>query len=514
MTASVPLRGEGRYSSLLMSVIRLKKLGDPALPERRRTPRRATSAAAAAIALSLLAGCEPRQSALEQIHARGELRVVTLNAPTSYYLGAHGPQGFEYRLVSAFADRLGVKLVVQAVADPAAVRAALRHGHADLAAAQISSDRRWLDIGLATDTYQNLPQLVVQGRGRARPRDVSGMRGARLVVRADSPQLQMLRAIQGNGLSDLKWTEVSPNKVDLLKLVSDGDADYAVMDANEYEFAQYLYPEASVAFRLPDTRALQWIVRSGATDLAHAANQFFTDAKASGDLARIAQEASSESREFDYGDAHRFQSDIAAHLSDLRDLFEEAGQATGLDWRLLAAVGYQESRWQMQAVSADGARGIMMLTNDAASMVGVTDRADQRQNILGGAKYLAQVMASVPQRIGEPDHTWFALAAYNAGIGHLEDARILAQMRGKNPDSWSDVHDQLPLLAEENWYSRVKRGYARGWEPARFVDQVRQYLAVLEWSETQSGPVARAQDPVTTSLEGTELSAPPGEKPL
>src|SRR5476649_1702497 len=94
-------------------------------------------------AMALLAGCSHPNSSLEQIRARGELRVVTLNAPTSYYLGAHGPQGFEYRLMSAFAARLGVKLVVQAVADPAAVRAALRHGHADLAAAQISCDRRW-----------------------------------------------------------------------------------------------------------------------------------------------------------------------------------------------------------------------------------------------------------------------------------------------------------------------------------------------------------------------------------
>jgi peptidoglycan lytic transglycosylase F len=138
---------------------------------------------------------------------------------------------------------------------------------------------------------------------------------------------------------------------------------------------------------------------------------------------------------------------------------------------------------------------------DAANMVGVTDRSDQRQNILGGAKYLAQSISSIPKRIAEPDHTWFALAAYNAGIGHLEDARILTQIRGRNPDSWSDVRDQLPLLAEEAWYSKLKRGYARGWEPARFVDQVRQYLAVLEWSDTQSGPVARAQDPGATPIE-------------
>ena len=87
----------------------------------------------------------------------------------------------------------------------------------------------------------------------------------------------------------------------------------------------------------------------------------------------------------------------------------------------------------------------------------------------------------IPERIGEPDRTWLALAAYNIGYGHLEDARVLTQMRNHNPDSWQDVRAQLPLLAQENWYTRVKRGYARGWEPVRFVDNVRAYLDVLEW---------------------------------
>jgi membrane-bound lytic murein transglycosylase F len=449
----------------------------------------------------MLASCTNPQTALQQIRARGELRVVMLNAPTSYYLGAHGPQGYEYRLASAFAQQLGVKLVVQAVADTAAVRAVLRHGRADMAAAQISCDPKWLSIGEPTNTYQELTQLVVQGRGRTRPRDVTGLLGTHVVVLANSPQLNLLRQIRANNVPDLSWTEVPPDKVDLLKLVTDGEADYTIMDATEFDFAQHLYPEASAAFQLPDTRPLQWIVRTGATDLAQAANQFFEDAKASGELARIAQDASAETGEFDYTDARRFQADIVTRLPELRALFEEAAQQTGLDWRLLAAVGYQESKWQTQAVSGDGARGIMMLTSDAANSVGVTDRSDQRQNILGGAKYLAQAFAVVPKRIAEPDHTWFALAAYNAGYGHLEDARVLAQIRGKNPDSWNDVHDQLPLLAEEAWYSRLKRGYARGWEPARFVDQVRQYLAVLEWSDAGLGSVALVRDTSVSSSE-------------
>jgi membrane-bound lytic murein transglycosylase F len=443
--------------------------------------RSASHLIATAVAALLLSSCTQPQSALQQIRQRGELRVVTLNSPTSYYLGAHGPQGFEYRLVSAFAQQLQVRLVVEAVADDAAMRAALAHGHADLAAAQISADAQWQRTGLATADYDDIEQLVVQARGKAHPRDVTGLRESRIAVRADSPQLSLLRSLRSNGVPDLIWNVLSSEQPDPLAMVNAGDADYAIVDAPEFDFAQHLYPEVSVAFTLPDARPLQWVVRAGANDLAAAANQFLAAARDSGLLARIAKEASGELREFDYEDAHRFQAEIASRLPELQQLFEEAALATGLDWRLLAAVGYQESKWQMQASSADGAQGVMMLTTDAASMVGVTDRFDLRQNILGGAKYLAQVIDSIPNRIAEPDRTWLALAAYNVGYGHLEDARVLAQLAGKNPDLWPDVREQLPLLAQEQWYLRAKRGYARGWEPARFVEQVRQYLAVLEW---------------------------------
>jgi membrane-bound lytic murein transglycosylase F len=165
----------------------------------------------------------------------------------------------------------------------------------------------------------------------------------------------------------------------------------------------------------------------------------------------------------------------------LRPLFEQAASANHLDWRLLAAVGYQESHWNDAATSGDGAAGIMMLTDETAKAMGVADRRNTLQNISGGAAYLAQVLQMIPARIAEPDRTWLALAAYNVGYGHLEDARVLAQSHGKNPDSWAAVSEYLPLLAQERWYAQSRRGYARGWEPVHFVEAVRGFLAVLEW---------------------------------
>jgi len=434
-----------------------------------------------AAAVVLLSACSKPNSSMEQIRARGQLRVVTLNAPTSYYLGAHGPQGFEYRLAAAFASDMGLTLVMQSVPDAAAMRSALAHGRADLAAAQISPDEAWRDMGLTTTPYEEIPELVVQPRGRPQIHSLTALSNTRIVVLKDSPQQTLLETLRSQGMSDLHWTALPADQADPLELINNGGADYAVLDASEFAFAQHLHPEFTVAFALPNPRPVQWVVPYGADELLQAANRFISGARTSGELARIELDARNESGDFDYESAHQFQSDIARRLPALQGLFEEAAQTTGLDWRLLAAVGYQESKWQGAAASADGARGIMMLTNDAATAVGVDDRANLRQNILGGARYLAQVIDSIPKRIAEPDRTWLALAAYNVGYGHLEDARVLAQSHGRNPDSWADVRTQLPLLAQERWYLRAKRGYARGWEPARFVEQVRQYLAVLEW---------------------------------
>jgi membrane-bound lytic murein transglycosylase F len=434
-----------------------------------------------AAAVALLAGCARPDSSLEAIQARGELRMVTLNSPTSYYLGARGPQGFEYRLASAFAHQLGVPLSVVTVNDEAAMRSAIERGRADLAAAQISPDTAWRDTGLTTIPYQTVPELVIQARGKPQPHELAGLHNGRIVLLAGSPQQTLFETLRSQGAIDFSWSTLPRDQADPLDLVSSGHADYAVIDANEFAFAQHLYPECIVAFALPNPRPVQWIVPDSAIELMQAANRFIESAQSSGLLAQVEAGARNESGDFNYESAHQFQSDIASRLPALQSLFEEAATQTGLDWRLLAAVGYQESKWQGSASSADGARGIMMLTSDTASTVGVADRANLRQNILGGARYLAQVIDTIPRRIAEPDRTWLALAAYNVGYGHLEDARVLAQMHGKNPDSWNDVRTQLPLLAQEQWYSRVKRGYARGWEPAKFVEQVRQYLAVLEW---------------------------------
>jgi membrane-bound lytic murein transglycosylase MltF len=179
----------------------------------------------------------------------------------------------------------------------------------------------------------------------------------------------------------------------------------------------------------------------------------------------------------------RLAVDLHAHIENrlppLRPSFEAAGRETGLDWRLLAALGYQESKWRATAVSPRGAQGVMMLMPITATKMGVKNVFAFEENILGGARYLQYMKERIPKRILDPDRTWLAMAAYNIGIGHLEDARIITQMRKKNPDRWSDVRANLHRLSDPVWHQRVKRGYANGRETLQFVERVSQFAAIL-----------------------------------
>jgi peptidoglycan lytic transglycosylase F len=456
----------------------------------------------------LLAGCSraPSPSALQQVRARGELRVVTLNLPTCYYLGAQGPEGLDYDLAARFAGELGVRLKIYAVASEAAMRSELALGRADIAAAQITASPDWSQVGEAAAPYAEIPQLVVYRRDEPRPRDTLQLESAKLAVPAGSAQERLLERMKEILAPQLSWVETAPSAADPLEDVDSGQARYAIVDARTYSYARHLYPDIEVGFTLPEKRPVQWIVRRGGADLVHAVNDFFQGLTASGELNRLMQKESGDASSFHYEELRLFQVSLTQRLPLYRAWFQQAAAKYGVDWRLLAAIGFQESHWDPQATSPNGAMGVMMLTSNTAEAMGIRnrDRADARDSIFAGARYLAEVRSMVPTHIPEPDRTWFTVAAYNVGFGHVEDARIIAQRLGKNPDSWAEVSQELPKLAEPRWYMRAKCGYAQGWQPVEYVKHVRQFLQLLEWQSEDGLPHTTIADaaPSTAGADG------------
>jgi len=482
----------------------------------------ASTFAAALFLSSALAACAKfAPPPAEVVAARGELRVVTLNLPTCYYLGAQGTEGLEFELASAFAARLRVTLTMYPVADEAAMQAELAAGRADIAAASLTNTAAWSRVGDAAEAYARIPQLVVYQSHGVRPRDTLQLESAKLAVRAGSPQERILQRLKSTVAPGLQWEETAPTSADPVEDVDSGEAQYAITDAREFSFAHHLYPNVLVGFELPEERPVQWLVRHGDPQLLASVNTFFRDLSTSGRLVQLMQESSGDTRRFEYEESREFQTHVADRLPLYRSLFEKAAADTGLDWRLLAAVGYQESKWDPHAQSGDGALGVMMLTADTASAMGIKNRTNPEQNIPAGARYLAQVRDMIPERIPEPDRTWLTIAAYNVGFGHLEDARVITQAQGKDPDSWTEVRQRLPLLAQERWFEHAKRGYARGWEPVQFVDRIQRFLTLLEWQPGEPGSAQAAlQDspsgaatPAAVAPATTVPAPPSGHRP-
>ncbi len=453
----------------------------PAQAGDRRDVRRRFGVPAITLGALMLGTCSALPGTYEQVRMLGILKVATRNSPTAYYEGAGGAEGPEFELAAGFARRLGVELQLRVMPSGAAALDAVLRNRAHVAAAGVIATAERRALALFGPAYRQVSQHVVYRSGDQLPAGPADLVGRRIVVIRGSTHAASLERL-ARDLPGLEWTEVEgADQLDLFARLSRGDADLTIADSAEFSLGRHFHPELRPAFRLAESEEVAWALAPRSTDLLPEVRRHFEELEATGLLGEILTRHERSLRRFDRVDAPDFVRSVRERLPAYRPRFEEAAADTGLDWRLLAAIGYQESRWDETAVSPTGVRGLMMLTAETAQRVGVSDRTDPRDSILGGARYLVVIRDTIPARIPEPDRTWLALAAYNVGYGHLEDARVLAQRLGRNPDAWPDVRETLPLLAQERWYTQTKRGYARGWEPVGFVRNVQTYLELLEW---------------------------------
>ena len=441
---------------------------------------------AAAVGLTLT-GCVETPSTLEQVKSQGELVIVTRNGPTTHYEGPFGATGPEYDLANLFAEHLGVTLKVKTASSLNDIIPMIAEREAHFAAAGLTvTEERRKRIRFSS-AYQTISQQVVYRTGNKRPKSLNDIIDEPIEVIAGSSHAAHLQKVSMQ-YPTLNWSETDEiGNDELLAKVWNKEARYAIADSNNVQMNQRFYPELRVAFDLTGPQQLAWAFPLGDDhSLYLEAQQFLKMVKENGQLDQIMERHYGHIQDFDYVGTRTFMRHINKRLPSYIDYFHEASTQNDMDWRLLAAVGYQESHWNPRAVSPTGVRGIMMLTRATAADMGYTNRIKPRNSIMGGGRYLAQLKKRLPDRIQDPDRTWFALAAYNIGMGHLHDARIITQKRGGNPDKWMDVKDNLPLLMQKRWYKDTKYGYARGSEAFQYVENIRSYYDILVWRTENS----------------------------
>jgi membrane-bound lytic murein transglycosylase F len=434
------------------------------------------------------AGCEEAPKPIAPVAESGELVVLTVNGPSTYFEDAQGlPSGLEYDLATMFAKELGAKAHFILVDNPATIDQILRKGKAHLAAAALA---RHFDFpgGLAWGPSYLSTQHEVVCREETKAKKLDELTGKRIGVIEETVGDYLL-AEPSKLTVPIERLGPETSTADLLEKVAKGSLDCALVESTRFTLARRFFPSLEPAFHVGKPLDYAWLISTvDKKRILDAAGPFFERIRKDGTLKRLIDRYYGHAAHLSAIDANALLEQVASQLEKLKLHFLEAEIATGIDWRLIAAIGYQESHWDPNATSPTGVRGLMMLTEETADRMQVKDRLDSRESILAGARYLAMLKEQLPARITDPDKTFLALAAYNIGIGHLEDARILAQRSGLNPDKWQDVRQVIGRLAEPATYPTLKHGYARGGEAMQLVDNIRNYYDIISRTNPREGP--------------------------
>ncbi|MBD3797024.1 MAG: membrane-bound lytic murein transglycosylase MltF [Campylobacterales bacterium] len=424
------------------------------------------------------------KSLLDTIKERSVLNVVLLNAPTTYYIGPDGPSGFEYDLLNAYAKSIDVDLNITAAHT---VKEALEYvgkENIDIISASLTKTPHREELYNFGPSYFEVQEQVVCYRGMLGtakfPRDVEDLEGLEIVVGENTSYYETIESLINDGF-DINVSVTSEYSTEeLLEMVSNNQIDCTIADSNIYSNNLKYFPDIAMAFTISGREQLAWILPQNSTKLEANMYSWLNSFVQSGKMTQLKDHYYSYVLFFDYYNTKMFYKRIESRLPKYESYFKSTSTKFGIPWTLLAAVSYQESHWNPKAKSFTGVRGMMMLTLHTAKLLGVTNRLDPQQSIIGGTRHLKQMIKNVPEGVKGEDRLKFALASYNIGTGHIQDAMTLAKKLGLNQNVWSDLKIVLPLLSQKKYYRSLKFGYARGSEPVKYVEAIYNYKSILD----------------------------------
>ena len=428
--------------------------------------------------------CSPVISAyrfvtLQKIKQTGVITVATRNSAHCYYLYRDQPMGFEYELAKAFAEYLGVRLQIKIVDKWSDMVAALSDGSAAFIAASMPiTSKRQTQVAFS-DGYMEVAQNIITHRKNTGIKEAADLSGKTIDVRKGTVYQQRLVELKKQGINlAIRLHDDLPVE-ELIQKVADGQIDFTIANSNIISINRRNFPGVVSTGSINDGMQLAWAVYPKSKKLLEQINAFLRMINKSGKFDEIYNKYYGDIDDFDYVDLEAFHRRVKNKLSRYSPFIKAAAKKHGFDWRLIAAQIYQESHLNPWAKSQAGARGLMQILPSTAKDLGIGDLFDPVQNINAGVQHLKDLYDHFDQAHGE-DRLLIALAAYNIGQGHINDARDLAKKKGLDPDKWVSLSKTLPLLQYRKYFMTTQYGFCRGTEPIRYIKQILIYYDVLK----------------------------------
>lgn len=416
---------------------------------------------------------------LPQLKEDGEITAVTLNTSTSYFQYRMEEMGYEYDLISDFAKAHNLKLVINVAENSTRLIEMLQAGEADVVAypIQISNElkKEVLFCGQETQSMQVLVQRA--NRGDTIITDVTELIGKEVYVKSETRYAQRLKNLNeelGGGILIKDIGKDTVTTEDLIEMVSKGDIPYTVSDDQTARLNKTYFWNINVSLPISFLQRSSWVVRKNSPQLANAINEW-----ASGQTGQ--QTYKSVIKRYFELSKQPFESTMPeikdGSISPYDNLFRKYAAVLGWDWQLLAAIAYQESRFDPNVISWAGAEGLMGIMPNTARALGVSphELKDPEIGIKTGVECLKRFRQGFSEVEDQMEEIKLTLASYNAGIGHVYDAQHLAEKEGKSPNIWdNNVADGIRMKSEPEYYNDpvCKYGYLRGNETLNYVNDV------------------------------------------
>ncbi|RMG19835.1 MAG: lytic transglycosylase F [Deltaproteobacteria bacterium] len=414
---------------------------------------------------------------LPGMRRRGVLRVITRNNPVTYYLYKGAPRGFDYSLVRRLADRLGLRLEMVVAPSRDALLTWLLEGRGDLVAASLTVTPERAARVAFSRPYLYVDEILVQPAGAPPITSVEALAGHAVHVRRSSSYWRTLSRLPGP--IPLVAEDETKETEELIDEVGQGLIPLTVADTHILKAELAWRDDVEGTLNLtasPDARrpakAIAFALRKTSVILERAVDAFVKETYRGLEY-NLAFRQTFERRRRQEANAWRKVAEAEGRISPYDDLLRATSERYGLDWRLMAAMAFQESGFDPKAVSWVGAKGLFQVMPATGRAMGFTNLEDPEQGIHAGIRYLRQLIDRLDPRLPFRQRVRMAMAAYNAGLGHVQDARRLAARLGLDPYRWfGNVEKAMRLLEKPRYYRRARHGYARGRETVRYVSEI------------------------------------------